>query len=546
MNLTWHIVKKDLRALRWPIGVWFLCIVSKLGVGVLLLSARGDEGAQWFNQMDLLSKGLAVGEVLSFVLVAALIQEDLMVGTTAFWMTRPISGGRLLRAKLLTIGLVFLLAPVLVTLPWWLGCHYGLDEIAWAAAETLAVHALVVMAALLWSAVTDGLGRFVMWTLVTLVVIPMLTGILSYYVRRGHAATLPEVVSTRALVALTFLAIGILAVLIHQYLTRHTWRSIAIIGATLGLVVLTLGFWPWAWNLESRTFAYLIHRAQGEWPATAEPAGLKFTLNSVELGGQPGRSARGGVLNSRFRVEGLSEGEGFVSYPSEHTWQWPDGTTEKGYAMGRSTLIGLAADEAKAFVNGKPADSPERYDQISLVSVLPSTTLAKVRAQAPAYTLHARLRLMKYEATTVLPMQMGPWRSDGAMGERIAAVEKSGEQLLVTFVRHTPSLWVDLVGGGRLATFESFSRYFLVNRKNGYVDSGAMVEGRQVSRIGTVEIVWQTMTYRATAKGGGRKPLLEAINALDDAELIKVSFSEQARFTHDFQIDAARIAQAIP
>src|SRR5262249_55528045 len=98
MNLTWHIVKKDLRALRWPIGVWFLCVVGKLGVGVALLNARGDEGITWFNQMDLLAKTLAVGELLSFVLAAALVQEDLMVGTTAFWMTRPISGGRLLRA----------------------------------------------------------------------------------------------------------------------------------------------------------------------------------------------------------------------------------------------------------------------------------------------------------------------------------------------------------------------------------------------------------------------------------------------------------------
>ena len=75
MNLTWHIVKKDLRALRWPIGVWFACIIAKLGIGVLLLNASGTEGIEWFNQMDFMSKALAVGELLSFVLVAALIQE---------------------------------------------------------------------------------------------------------------------------------------------------------------------------------------------------------------------------------------------------------------------------------------------------------------------------------------------------------------------------------------------------------------------------------------------------------------------------------------
>ncbi len=546
MNLTWHIVKKDLRALRWPIGIWLLCIVAKLGVGVILLNAAGDEGIEWFRQMDIMAKVLAAGELLSFVLVAALIQEDLMVGTTAFWMTRPISGARLLRAKLLTIGLVFLLAPVLVTLPWWLGCHYGIDEIAWAAAETFAVHALVVLGALLWSAVTDGLGRFVMWSLVTLVVTPMLTGILSHYIRRGGSASVPEIASTRLMVALAILGLGILVVMIHQYLTRHTWRSIAVIGTTMGLVVLTLAFWPWAWNIESRTYSYLIGRAQGDWPATTEPAGLKFTLKSAEFGAQSARSNRGGTLHTSYRVEGLSEAQGIVSYSSGHTWLWPDGTSEKGYAMGRSSLNSLATNEVDAFMKGRTSASGGEADQISLLSIVPSSTLAKIQAQPPAYTLHARLRLMKHEATTVVPAQSGAWRTDGTRGERIALVEKSGEQLLVTFVSHGPALWMDMVGGGRLAPAGGFSRYFLVNRKNGFVDSGSTGASRQSSRIGTVEVGWQTMTFRASSKGGGAKPLLEAINALEDAELVKVSFSEQARFTHDFQLDAARIAQANP
>ena len=526
MNLTWHIVKKDLRALRWPIGVWFACIIAKLGIGVLLLNASGTEGIEWFNQMDFMSKALAVGELLSFVLVAALIQEDLMVGTTAFWMTRPISGGRLLRAKLLTIGLVFLLAPLLVTLPWWLGCHYGPDEIAWAAVETLAVHAFVVLAALVWSAVTDGLGRFVMWSLVTVVVIPMLTAILSYYVRHGRPAAVPEVVSTRALVALGLVALGTLAILIHQYLTRHTWRSIGIIGGTISLVVLTLAFWPWAWNFEAGTYAFLIHRGRGDWPSTNEPAGLKFTLRSAEFSTQPG-SKRAGALKLNFGVAGLSSGQGLITYTSDHTLRWPDGTAENGYAMGRSMLNNLASDEATAFAQGVGGGPRTLQDQVTYLSVLPSTTMEKIRTQTPAYTLSARMRLMKLDATTVVPTQRGPWQSDGAAAERVAAVEKSGEQLVVTFMRRNPALFVDILGGGRLGSYgDSFSRYYLVNRKNGYLDAGTTGGVTQSTRIGTVEIVWQTLSLRATSKGGGRKPLLEAMQALDDAEIADDELSE--------------------
>ncbi len=541
MNLTWHIVKKDLRALRWPLGLWLLCIVAKLGVGVILLNANGDEGIDWFKQMETLAMGLTAGEGLSFVLVAALIQEDLMVGTTSFWMTRPISGGRLLRAKLLTIALVFIVAPVLITLPWWLGCNYGPGEIAWAAAETVAVHAIVVLAALLWSAVTDSLGRFLLWTLVTLAATPIVTAILAYYLTRKGPGPVPEIMSTRVLVMVIIMTVGIFVVLVHQYRTRHTWRSIAVIGATMGLAILTLGFWPWAWNIESRINGYLIRRAQGDWPAANEPAGLKFTLRSAEFAARKDRPNRPGNLNTYYRVEGLAEGQGFISYPSEHLWQWPDGTSEKGYAMGRSMLNTMARNQAVAFVNREPSVVG---DQLAMMSLLPSTTMGKVRAQPPAYTLSARLRLMKFESATPFPMQPGAWETQGVTGERLSAFEKSGDQWHITFIRHSPALWVDVMGGGQMAPTGKFSRYFIVNRKNGWVDAGQTLAIRS-ARIATVEIGWETRYYHASGKASAR-PTLEAINALDDAELVKVTYAEEARFMHEFQIDAAGIAKANP
>ena len=226
MNLTWHIVKKDLRALKWPLLLWLLLIVTKLGIGVALLNAEGSEGLEWFAKMDALAKGLTAFEFISFVLVAALIQEDLLVGTTAFWMTRPISGARLLRAKLLSIGLVFGFMPVLVTLPWWLGCGYGPREIAWAVAETVAAQAIAVLLGLLWAVVTDGFARFLMWTLVMLFAIPTLTGTLAYYLTRGQPSPTSDLVTTRVTVGFILAVLGIAVVVVHQFLTRRMVRSI--------------------------------------------------------------------------------------------------------------------------------------------------------------------------------------------------------------------------------------------------------------------------------------------------------------------------------
>ena len=133
MNFVWHIVKKDLRALRWPLVVWVALIAAKLAMGVLLLTSDTTGDQELFDTLSGISKVLAGLEFLGVVLVAALIQEDMLVGTTAFWITRPISGARLLTAKLLGLGIIFVVLPVLVTVPWWLGCHLSLGAMAGAA-----------------------------------------------------------------------------------------------------------------------------------------------------------------------------------------------------------------------------------------------------------------------------------------------------------------------------------------------------------------------------------------------------------------------------
>ena len=56
---------------------------------------------------------LAVAEVLfSVVFIALVVQEHPLVGTTAFWMTRPISPRALLAAKLIFLCAAVVAAPV--------------------------------------------------------------------------------------------------------------------------------------------------------------------------------------------------------------------------------------------------------------------------------------------------------------------------------------------------------------------------------------------------------------------------------------------------
>ena len=545
MNLTWHIVKKDLCALKWPLLVWLLVITAKLGIGVVLLNAAGDPDPEWFVKMDALSKGLTAFEFISVLLTAAVIQQDLLVGTTAFWVTRPISGARLLQAKLLGLGLVFGLMPVLVTLPWWLGCGYGPSEIAWATAETVTFEAIAVLLGLLWSVVTDGFGRFLMWTLVTLFAIPTLSGTMAYYASRGHSSTSSDVVTTRFAVAIILAVLGIFTVVVHQFLTRRTRQSIAIIGVMAGLIVVVGAAWPWSWNIEPRLRSYLIRRAEGVWPVTAEPAGLKFTMTSAQFApALPGaKSGTSSTLRTEYRVEGLAESQSLIPYWSERTLQWPDGTIDKGVAWGRSDMsetlpvLGVTLSSA-----GRPG---QYADTIKTGAPVSAPMVEKLHTQPPAYTLAARLRLMRFESATTVPLQAGLRTLQGALGERIAGVEKGGEELRVTFIRHYPSPLADNAGFGPMAPLNEFPKYFLVNRAHEVVDRGRPVD-YHLTRVGTVGISWHTMSYRASKKAAGKRPTLEAINALNDAELMKMVFTEQARFTHELKVDPFTVEPTSP
>jgi hypothetical protein len=539
MNLTWHIVKKDLRALKWPVAVWLLCIVARLGIGLMLLNGDGSEGADWFGKMDGLAKVLGGFEFISFVLTAAVVQQDLLVGTTAFWLTRPISGGRLLRAKLITLALLFGVTPVLVNLPWWLGCGYGIDEIAWAAGETLAAQALAVLIGLLWSVVTDGFARFLMWTLVTLFATPMLTGIISYSIGRRSQPVIGEVISSRFLIVAVLAIVGTAAVVGHQFLTRRTGRSVGGIALTIILIVIAGACWPWPLNTEGLFFNYVIRRAEGQWPASAEPAGVTFSPVAVEL---TVRQRLPGQLVLKYGVGGLMAGQVLVPVASGGIWSWSDGTEKRSLALGRSDLTEKLAKWVLDPPSTKLAGTSHAF---SFVTGVPASMIPKIQDEAPAYALPARFRLMQFVSADVVPLQPGKWMRHHISGERIANVEKEGSRLLVTFIGYRPSPWIDNIGGGLLGGNGDYSQYFLVNRAIKYVDRGGNADLKS-TRIGTVFITWRTAAYTAMPPSDRKESLLPAINALADAELIKVTLAEQARFSHEIRVPKVEIAKANP
>lgn len=113
MNLSWHIAKNDARRLWILLLLWGLLLAGQsllIGAGVKAVS----ENFALQMALGMVEIFIPIIELLMVMFVASiLVLGDPAVGTSAFWMTRPISRISMFRGKLLFVSL-FILIPVVV------------------------------------------------------------------------------------------------------------------------------------------------------------------------------------------------------------------------------------------------------------------------------------------------------------------------------------------------------------------------------------------------------------------------------------------------
>ena len=127
MNLTLHIMEKDFRCLwRFLIPFWGLLMFHAVLIqarSVLNPSPGYGDSFLVAGALTLLSSLVGILKVCWLaVIVSRLVQQDSTAGSTAFWLSRPVSGGRLLLSKSLFLGLT-VISPDLLLESGRLGVH---------------------------------------------------------------------------------------------------------------------------------------------------------------------------------------------------------------------------------------------------------------------------------------------------------------------------------------------------------------------------------------------------------------------------------------
>jgi hypothetical protein len=106
-----HHFRKDIRRYWWVIALWLAVLAVRVageGFGALRGIVQSEAGV-----LDFLS---AITPILSLSLVPVIVLGDLPFDERAFWMTRPVRGGDLLRSKALTITFFFMILPLIAGL----------------------------------------------------------------------------------------------------------------------------------------------------------------------------------------------------------------------------------------------------------------------------------------------------------------------------------------------------------------------------------------------------------------------------------------------
>ncbi|HEX2852354.1 MAG TPA: hypothetical protein VHO24_03880 [Opitutaceae bacterium] len=224
MNLVWHIVLKDARRLWAPLVLWVILVTGHNYLEWVLAHLATDDAARLERAKFFTLLFFSIHVLSGYVLTAMLVMEDPPTGTSTFWLTRPISGARMLGAKLAGCLVFFIALPLLVSLPWEIAGAADAGALRAAIRHSLLWQGWVVTLAMIVAAFTGSLGKFIAWTLGLIPVVGVLLSL--WQVTPGKFS---RVAATPAF-AIVLIGVGVAVVV--QYSMRRGARAMAVLGGS--------------------------------------------------------------------------------------------------------------------------------------------------------------------------------------------------------------------------------------------------------------------------------------------------------------------------
>lgn len=549
MNPVTHVLKKDVRHSRVLLAVWLLLVVLQF----VLIGSGASPGDRLMQALySTLSTLVPLFQALVLiVIIPHVVQDEPLVGTTAFWFTRPISRGALLESKTL-FALVVLLIPPLIAEVIVLAANGATGhDIALAVPEIVMQQLALILDVAVLAVVTSNFGRFAVLGAVVVVAMILLQLAIFWTTLFWHPENMLaghySLTQSRSVAgsALTILLAG--ALIAHQYLTRRTKRTVAGMFIALALVLATQTFWPWD---------FLTHPVVVANDPNFNAAPIKVSLggyvNSSDVMTMRGQGAPAKNISAQLDTEGAPKG--YILEPKDvrPRLTLPDGRSIE-VQKAQNTYFSRPNSEALEYaLGGTPiVNASDYFNNIN-------TSLFTVDAETYQKYVDVPLKLSadidfvasRYVLAAEMPLEKG------------ARYDHGSEHDVITDVLHQPA-GVDIVLRERALhlLFKSADEpswqqavlgsdkivYLLLNKKRGEAVLQKQENNMNIDfGMGSQRLVNKPvrLSFGQSPNNGQVTPDLTP-EWLADATLVRLELTPSATFSKELTVDAFKLSGQI-
>jgi hypothetical protein len=475
------------------------------------------------------------------------------------------------------LAVIFGMLPLVLTLPGWLVNGYRWDEVMLAGTETLLWQFLVIAFALPLAALTAGLVRFLMATLVFVVafavaILPLIA------LSKGAEPWIDprQELAIRLLAAIVVVLIGGNLAAIQQFVGRQLRRAYLTVaaGSLIALVVFEIFHWRFALpgkvaravpNSERADQVKLIYRNANAWQSN-DHAGISVN----------------------FEVTGVPPELVWQAERAEQDWRWSDGFVMKrtslfpswdvsGGAFGKDTQIAewiaLRLDVSKIYstVDARRGEWLERTGvrlearpQLSLKffqADVPQVMVNRVRQEPPAYLMRGNFQFLRPIVVGEGPVQPSGTFTRGFAGISVVHADhfffhpefrlkpdaplvisaSLVDELSVIVVEHLAAAFKDLsrvldIGSDRSGSPSDPVEYYLINRARGTGVPAAMGFSPR-TYVATVQMSRCFLAFCPPAVFDGEDKWVTEPGWFEGATLAKLEFRQEELFTKEVRVD---------
>ena len=562
MNFIPFLFKKDLIRLKYVFLVWLVLILaqSALGIGGHILAA---EIFEFQMLLPLLTKliGFLQG-LMMIVIIPLVIQDDSIVGTTAFWFTRPISRKGLLLSKACSI-LTVLVLPLLVAELFVLAANGASGyHLLLAVPEVVIEKLAYIIPFVILASVTTKFSRYalvgiiVVAIVVVVLILISVAGMIFPVIRQlGNQlgnAKMYKIASLEAsyyvVKRLYIIMIGSLLVT-HQFMTRRTARTVKLLVTAYIVMWGLTNFWNFDFLKEAAAVKSSAIKVEG--------VSIDFDPQYLTVSDEfrfSKSDARGKSISTKHIVSGLPEGQfAILKRIYNAKIEYPDGSILESQYVSTLKREGYYAEKFMPSIQGVLGDvklvNPftDKFSYTEIFS-LDGRNLHRYKNKVGTYSAKTKLDIYKYEIVSEIQLGEGMKGSFGAEQVFIYDVLKKDNAVSVVLHEKIINLLFDRrvkkvsrVDMSRNMYSEYNPVYLLVNkeRREAFLpEAGSNINANLMDALGPMRLRTRSKLFDFTDINS-RNDILPKIDDewLADAELVRMNAVLTGTAEIDFTVE---------